>query len=254
MKISPIQRGVRASTGRALARDPFFRFFTALCVTASVAAFSIGCSSTDGSEGMTPQEIAKRVNELRDEADACLTRFYKNSEDRAIGASLDDLLCYVEKNRETTELFPAPSDCPSCFARYGEGLRMLATWYRTLSLKQESELKRLGNDSVRAKELRKLADKNEDLARDNYREALQMFNMHLGSNGRLDDRVYWRGFECAARLERYKVAIEYLDRYERANTRLPKEEVERIAKYRAWAEDYYQRRVRDTIREELGNN
>jgi hypothetical protein len=222
------------------------RLAALLCV---VSVLSSGCSST-GDSSLSAAETAKAVARIRLEAKVCLTRFQNHADDPDIGADIADLQCYVDKHKRTTELFPSPAECPSCFARYGEGLRMMATYYRTLSVKQEHELKRRPGSADSA-ELKKLAAKNEKLAQGLYRKALTQFNLHLRSPGPIDVRVYWRGFECASRLERYKVAMEYLDAYER-NMRLVRAEKQRVEKWRDWAQGQYEILLRRQVRDELG--
>ncbi len=221
------------------------RLAASLCV---LSVLSSGCGSTD--DRTSAAWVAKEVRRLRDEAKVCLTRFEQKADDPDVGADISDLECYVEKHKRTTGLFPSPAECPSCFARYGEGLRMMATYYRTLSVKQKQESKQRPG-STESKELEQLAAKNETLAQSHYRTALKQFNLHLRSPGPIDARVYWRGFEVASRLERYKVALEYLDAYEK-NIRLVTAEKKRVGEWRGWAQNQYERLLRRRVRDELG--
>ena len=225
--------------------------FVARCLVALSCGASVvlsGCGTTEDTRDAA--WIAKEVRRLRDEAKACLTRFQQKAEDLSVGADVSDLECYVRNHKRTTELFPSPMECPSCFARYGEGLRMLAVYYRTLSIKQKQESKRQPG-SAESRQLKDLAAANEKKATGLYQKALTQFNLHLRSPGPIDVRVYWRGFECSSRLERYKVALEYLDLYEK-NTRLVAAERKRVEKWRGWARKQYERMLRRQVREELG--
>jgi len=232
---------------------PISRMPNRTAILAAVITVAVlGCNST---EDRGAAWTAKEVNRLRIAANRCLKRFHENAGRPEVGASVEDLECYVEMQKRTTELFASPAECPSCFARYGEGLRMLGDYYRTLRLKQEQEARALAEsarpaDRERFAELTALAEKNEELAQRNYREALTQFNFHLRGPGPIDSRVYQKGFECATRLERYKVAIEYLQAWER-NEQLSKEQKQYVDYWTKWAQDQYDKALRARVREEL---
>jgi hypothetical protein len=205
---------------------------------------------------MDAAERAKRVTEIRLKAEEVLKTFQQEADDPEKGVGLEHLERYVAYERETTELFPSPSECPSCFARYGFGLQMLAEYFNTLRKAQEGEAEKIdpGTQDRALQEKRtkllELAQANDGRATKHFREALTQYNFHLRAGGPVDPRVYWRGFECASRIERYKEAIQYLELYER-NSRLPKEEKDRVKKWKDWAEDQYQRLLRRDAEKEL---
>ncbi len=77
-------------------------------------------------------------------------------------------------------------------------------------------------------------------AKQYFRSALTRFELHLESGGPFDQRIYFRAFEAASRLEDYKTALGYLDRYEKS-AKLSGDEKARVEKYRARAKSQLQK-------------
>lgn len=209
-----------------------------------------GCGSTGKGDlsTLSAVEKAQRVTSLRKEANICLQRFV-SSEGAEEGIDLDALLCYVDKLKITTKIYPNVSLCSSCYAQYGEALRMLGGYYRTLSLKQAELAARA--DSERQASLKKLSAQNSEKSKLNYRLAMQQFNVHVRS-GQVLNWVYWKGFEVSARLERYSIALDYLKGFERNNT-LDRDDKKKLGKWREWTDKRIKKQLRDRVREELEN-
>ena len=127
----------------------------------------VGCGSTGDKDPskLGSVEKAQAVTRLCKEAEICLQQFVASEGDEG-GIDIDALLCYVEKLKTTTKIYPNPNLCSSCYAQYGEALRMLGGYYRTLSLKQEEsatkadpELGELGYATRGVEEDRSLAQR-----------------------------------------------------------------------------------------------
>lgn len=215
-----------------------------VCMVLSLA----GCGLTGKGDlsKLGSVEKAQMVTKLRKEAEICLQQFVASEGDEE-GIDLDALLCYVEKLKTTTKIYPNPSLCSSCFAQYGEALRMLGGYYRTLSLKQEDSAAKA--DPERQAALKKLSAENAEKAARNYKLALTQFNLHV-AGGQVLNWVYWKGFEVSARLERYTMSLKYLNLFERNNT-LDQDEKKKLTKWREWTDIRIKKQLRDRVREEL---
>ena len=224
------------------------KLFAALSVLVSGILSLVGCG-TGGEKDPTKLgavEKAQTVTRLRKEAEICLQQFVASEGDED-GIDLDALLCYVEKLKTTTKIYPNPNLCSSCYAQYGEALRMLGGYYRTLSMKQEESARKA--DQQRKAELERLSAENSKKAERNYQLALTQFNLHVGS-GQVLNWVYWKGFEVSARLEQFAMALKYLKLFEQNNT-LDEDDKAKLKKWRDWTDQRIKKQLRDRVREEL---
>ncbi len=224
------------------------KLFAALSVLVSGILSLVGCG-TGGEKDPTKLgavEKAQAVTRLRKEAEICLQQFVASEGDED-GIDLDALLCYVEKLKTTTKIYPNPNLCSSCYAQYGEALRMLGGYYRTLSMKQEESARKA--DQQRKAELERLSAENSRKAERNYQLALTQFNLHVGS-GQVLNWVYWKGFEVSARLEQFTMALKYLKLFEQNNT-LDEDDKAKLKKWRDWTDQRIKKQLRDRVREEL---
>lgn len=224
------------------------KLFAASAVLVFAVLSLVGCGSTGDKDPskLGSVEKAQAVTRLRKEAEICLQQFVASEGDED-GINIDALLCYVEKLKITTKIYPNPNLCSSCYAQYGEGLRMLGGYYRTLSLKQGESATRAGPERQAA--LKKLSEENDQKAERNYRLALTQFNLHVAS-GQVLNWVYWKGFEVSARLEQFTMALKYLKLFEQNNT-LDVAEKAKLKKWREWTDKRIKKQLRDRVREEL---
>jgi tetratricopeptide (TPR) repeat protein len=193
---------------------------------AVVAALGIGLAACESSpdSASSVREGAKRVNQLRREAEECFAKF-----ERSNGQQLEYLECFAEKHRQTTEIYPSPQTCPDCYLNYGRGLRALGNYYRVLEEKLEAEIL----DVSRSEQAR-------------YRDAIERAiakkqNYYSTSNTILEQYLaafpdrqpiahFWvaqHGYE----LGDYDKAVRYLERFASASPELnevEEKEVERL--------------------------
>ncbi|MCH2585832.1 MAG: hypothetical protein MK138_13795, partial [Planctomycetes bacterium] len=87
------------------------------------------------------------------------------------GIDIEALTCFVDRRKSTVALFPNAIDCPSCYAHYGEALRMVGVYYWTLSLKQGEQAKKVA--AARKASLAASSEENREQANLNFRMALQ---------------------------------------------------------------------------------
>ena len=219
-----------------------------MCLLACTVFSFSGCGSTNKSR-LNSVEVAQRATALREEADICLQRFISSQTESEKGVDLEALICFVEKRKERARLFPNAIDCPSCYARYGDALRMLGVYYWTESLSQTAAAKKAGAEQKAT--LVALSKKNREKADLNFRMALQQFSIHF-STRQVIPGVYWKAFEAAYLLEEYNFALNYLKGYQLNNT-LNETESEKLRKWRERTKKRQEKKLREEVRKDLDN-
>ena len=229
---------------RSMKSMSFFPSRLSLCLLACgllacPALFISGCGSTNKSN-LTSVEIAQKAKTLREEALACYQRFYASQTDADKGIDIEALTCFVDRRKSTAALFPNAIDCPSCYAQYGEALRMLGVYYRTLGLKQAEQAKNATGEKKTALEARSAANREKsDL---NFKMCLQQFNINF-STGQASPDAYWSAFEAAYLLKQYSFALEFLNSTEKT----------KLEKWRQRTALAQKKKLRDEVRRELEN-
>ena len=209
-----------------------------------------GCGGGPGKSNLTSVEVAQKAKTLREEALSCYQRFYASQTDAEKGIDIEALKCFVERRKSTAALFPNAIDCPSCYAQYGEALRMLGVYYRTLGMKQADQAKNASGDKKASLEALSLA--NREKSNLNFRMCLQQFNINF-STGQASPDAYWSAFESAYLLKQYNFALEYLKGYE-LNNNLNQAEKKKLEKWRQRTALAQKKKLRDEVRRELENN
>ena len=238
---------------RSMKSMSFFPSRSSLCLLACgllacPALFISGCGST-GKSNLTSIEIAQKAKTLREEALTCYQRFYASQTDADKGIDIEALTCFVDRRKSTAALFPNAIDCPSCYAQYGEALRMLGVYYRTLGLKQAEQAKNATGEKKTALETRSVANRaKSDL---NFKMCLQQLNINF-STGQASPAAYWSAFEAAYLLKQYSFALEFLKGYELNNV-LNSTEKTKLEKWRQRTALAQEKKLRDDVRKELEN-
>ena len=171
----------------------------------TLGLLAAGCATSS-----SPGGAAKRVKILREQAEACLTRFRK-SENNPDGVDLEALECYTDKSRQTTEEFFDPSLCPMCSANYGRGLLMLGKYY--WSLREKFRQKLSASPAALGPELEQKIARYDVLVNDYMRLALQQFKEYFRAGASIDYRVFQWSMEASFELKNYREALHYLDRW-----------------------------------------
>ena len=238
---------------RSMKSMSFFPSRSSLCLLACglfacPALFISGCGST-GKSNLTSVEIAQKAKTLHEEAVACYQRFYASQTDADKGIDIEALTCYVDRRKSRAALFPNAIDCPSCYFHYGEALRMLGVYYRTLGLKQAEQAKAAAGEKKTTLESHSAANRaKSDL---NFNMCLQQFNIHF-STGQTNPNAYWSAFEAAYLLKQYSFALQFLKGYE-LNNALNSSEKTKLEKWRQRTTLAQKKKLRDEVRKELEN-
>lgn len=167
-------------------------------------------------------EKARELRRLREGADDCYARFVRSN-----GEALEELECFAEKHRQTTDLLSL-ADCPDCYLNYARGLRLLGNYYRTLERKLEGELEDVSGSrsSVLAEKRREAEEK----VRHYYTRSNEVFDRYF--TARPGGIAYLWASRNAAELEDYDGALDYLDRYVRSLESPGERQRESIEEYR----------------------
>ena len=172
----------------------------AVCFAASVSCHP-GASVT----GLSPKESARRITQLRNEADACLERFKQSR-----GVALEELECFTEKQYLTTQLQGA-TDCPLCYLNYGWGLRLLGDYHRTRLEKIEEML--ADASAAEAGALESKASEAREVVEEYFSRSIEMFELYIRTPGRhISDSFLWLS-DNSQFLGDYEKAARYLDDY-----------------------------------------
>jgi len=182
------------------------RLFLLVPLVGSILA---GCGSPEPADVV---EKAKRIHELRKEADDCWARWLQ-SQNNPDGPDLAALKRSIACHEETTRITPAA--CPVCFANHARGLTNLGAYYENQLRALEPKLESLSGD-----------EKQELQAKiDEYRE--EMFKAFQLSNRQFEnyfesarqtstpvdpDFYRWVLFNCEF-LRDFHKALYYLDLY-----------------------------------------
>ena len=238
---------------RSMKSMSFFPSRSSLCLLACglfacPALFISGCGST-GKSNLTSVEIAQKAKTLREEAVTCFQRFIASQTDVDKGIDIEALTCFVDRRKSTVALFPNAIDCPSCYAQYGEALRILGGYYRTLALKQASQAKNATGEKKMALETRSAANRAKSEL--NLKMCLQQFNINF-LTGYASPAAYWSAFEAAYWLKQYSFALEFLKGYERNNV-LNSSEKTKLEKWRQLTAKRQKEKLRAEVRKELEN-
>ena len=178
---------------------------------AGLVVFSLGWAGCEApgkpDVGDSAAELSRKVEQLRDEADLCLSEFQ-----RLGGAALEKLECFAEKHRETTKLMQSAELCPKCYLNYGYGLRLLGRYYVSLRQKIASDLDRA--PAARVAEYRAALERADEKVRHYFEESNHTFEYYFASApGRLEPSAFKWASEQYDELGRYGRAIDALDRF-----------------------------------------
>jgi hypothetical protein len=209
------------------------RSIEAISVTVIAVAMAVsGCGQPDIAT-MSAADKAKRTTELRLEANECYQRFTKSNFD-----DIEALECYIEKARQTTELHPAPSSCPTCYSIYGFGLHLLGIHYWEKRKEAEAALELA--EGAEADRLRRAVADADAKLEEQFRKAADVIEAYIsGVSGQggvsVDPRAYEYLSQEYAELGDFRRAIRALTFLEKSRELADKDRTEiarRISSYR----------------------
>ncbi|MEM7232164.1 MAG: hypothetical protein AAF517_08325 [Planctomycetota bacterium] len=162
----------------------------------------LGCES-----GPTSKGDASTIRQLREEADTCYNRFVNGD-----GTNYDDLECFVEKHRLSTEVYRDPALCPLCYLNYGFALRERARYFVTLRLAVRRSLES-ERDATRRGELEaQLKRTNEKIEKDLTR-SLENYRIYASQGSIGEPLVFYWGSQQHYELGNYAEAALHLKEY-----------------------------------------
>ncbi len=172
-------------------------------------AWAVGCGGGSNPRDMDAFTKAKKVRELREEAEYQLGLFLKSEGDEK-GVNREALFAYRDRWKDITDIM-GPADFPGGYAQYGEALSRVALYFRTLSQLYEKDLRDASSDSER-EEAHIGMEKSRADAVKNFALSSRQFEIYFqASQNQLDARYYRSAIGNCEYLKDYRGALRYLE-------------------------------------------